>query len=157
MAIKEIVTHPSAYLRKKSAPVKKRYLGVQECQDFIDDMIDTMIKHDGIGLAAPQVAKNLNIIVALDGKNPLVFINPKLYRFSWGKVEVEEGCLSIPGVWGKVNRHRAVSVVALDRKGKRIRMRAKGMLAVILQHEVDHINGVLFIDKAKNIQEPLKM
>jgi len=157
MAIRDIVTNPSAFLRKKSAPVKKRYIKMHECQELIDDMIDTMVKSDGIGLAAPQIGKNLNILIALDDNNPMVFINPKLYRHSWSRVEVEEGCLSIPGVWGKVKRHRAVSVMALDRKGKKIRMRAKGMLAVILQHEVDHLNGILFIDKAKDINEPPKM
>jgi len=157
MALREIVTRPSAFLRKKSAPVKRRYLKVHESQELIDDMIDTMVQKDGIGLAAPQIGKNLNIIIALDDKNPMVFINPKLYRFSWGKVEVEEGCLSIPGVWGKVKRHNAVSVVAWNRKGKRIRMRVKGMLSVILQHEVDHLNGILFTDKAKDIIEPPKI
>lgn len=157
MGLRKIVKNPSAFLRKKSAPVKKRYIKMHECQELIDDMIDTMVDSDGIGLAAPQIGKNLNIIIVLDDNKPEVFINPKLYRFSWGKVEVEEGCLSIPGVWGKVKRHNAVSVVALDRRGKRIRKRAKGMLAVILQHEVDHLNGILFIDKAKKITEPPKM
>jgi peptide deformylase len=157
MALRKILTNPSSYLRKKSSPVKKRYLRMQEFQDLVDDMIDTMINSEGIGLAAPQIGKNLNVIIAMDKDNPMVFINPKLYRHSWNKVEVEEGCLSIPGVWGKVKRHGAVSVMALDRNGKRIRMRAKGMLAVILQHEVDHLNGILFIDKAKEINEPPKM
>lgn len=157
MALKEIVKHPSAFLRKESAPVKRRYLKVQESQNLIDDMVETMLENDGIGLAAPQIGKNLRIIVAMDGENPLIFINPKLYRHSWGKIEVEEGCLSIPGVWGMVKRHRAVSVSAWDRHGKKIRMRARGMLAVILQHEVDHLNGTLFIDKAKNISQPSKM
>jgi len=157
MSILDIVTHPSAYLRKESAPVKKKYIKMTECQDFIDNMVETMYEKDGIGLAAPQVAKNLRIIVVADGKKPLVFINPTLYRKSWGKVKVEEGCLSVPGVWGMVERHRAVSVMALDRDGKKIRMRAKGMLAIVLQHEIDHLNGVLFIDKAEDLSEPPKM
>lgn len=157
MSLRQIVTNPSAFLRKKSAPVKRRYLGVQECQDLIDDMIETMLAAEGIGLAAPQIGKNLRIIIALDEDKPTIFINPKLYRRSWRKIDVEEGCLSVPGIWGKVKRNRAVSVVAWDRRGKKVRRRARGMLAVILQHEVDHLDGILFIDKAKNISEPPKM
>jgi len=157
MTVLNIVTNPSAYLRKKSSPVKKKYIPMTECQNFIDDMIETMYAKDGIGLAAPQVAKNLRIIVVADGKKPLVFINPTLYRKSWGKIEVEEGCLSIPGVWGRVKRHSAVSVSALDRDGNKIKIRAKDMMAVVLQHEIDHLDGILFIDKAEDLSEPPKM
>jgi len=152
-----IITHPSAYLRKISAPVKKRYIPLPDCQQLIGDMIETMRLSDGIGLAAPQVGKNLRIIIVLDGDKPLVFINPKLYRKSWRKVETEEGCLSIPGVWGKVKRHYAVSVTGLNQKGEKVRLRARGLLAVVFQHEVDHLDGVLFIDKAKKLNEPPKM
>jgi peptide deformylase len=153
MAKLKIVTHPSAWLRKTSGPVKKKFIRMPELQQLVADMIETMRVEDGIGLAAPQVGKNLRVIVVLDGEKPLVFINPRLYRKSWRKLEVEEGCLSVPGVWGKVKRHHAVSVVAFDAKGSRIRKRARGMLAVVLQHEVDHLDGILFIDKAKDLKE----
>ncbi|MDD4995495.1 MAG: peptide deformylase [Patescibacteria group bacterium] len=150
MPVLKIFTHPSAYLRTNSSRVKKKYLEIDEAQRFIDSMIETMHAAKGIGLAAPQVGKNIRIIVAMDGEKPLVFINPKLYRKSLRKVEVEEGCLSLPGVWGMVKRHAALSVSATDRKGKKFRMRAKGgMLPIILQHEVDHLNGILFIDRIK--------
>ena len=157
MPVLKIFTHPSAYLRKNSSRIKKKYLEIGEAQRFIDDMIETMRAAKGIGLAAPQVGKNIRIIVVLDGDKPLVFINPTLYRKSLRKVEVEEGCLSVPGVWGMVKRHIALSVSAMDRNGKKFRMRAKtGMLPIILQHEVDHLNGILFIDRAKEYTVPPK-
>lgn len=121
---------------------------------MVDDMLETMKHAQGAGLAAPQVGKSLRIIIATDKGKPFIFINPKLYRKSFKKVKAEEGCLSVPGVWGTVKRHAAVSLVALDREGSKVKLRATDMFAVVLQHEVDHLNGILFIDKAKKIGKP---
>jgi peptide deformylase len=149
MPVLKIVIHPSYYLRNKNSAVKKKYIPMDEFQKLIDDMIETMKAAKGVGLAAPQVAKNLRVMVVMDGDKPLVFINPRLYRKSLAKTLVEEGCLSVPGVWGMVKRHKSVSILALDRHGKKIKMRGKELLAIIFQHEMDHLKGILFIDKTQ--------
>ena len=157
MALLKIVTHPNYFLRNACAAVRRKYIKMGEFQKLIDDMIETMRQEKGIGLAAPQVGKSLRVIIATDGDKPLIFINPRIYRKSFKKIEVEEGCLSVPGVYGIVRRHAAVSICGLNRDGQRIRMRAKGMVAVIVQHEVDHLNGKLFIDKAIRFTTPPTM
>lgn len=157
MTLLKIVTHPSSFLRNLSSEVKRKYIKTEEFQRFLDDMIETMKSAQGVGLAAPQVAKNLRVIIALDGEKPLVLINPRMHFKSWRKISSEEGCLSIPGAWGIVKRHYAVSVKALNRRGEKTKFRARGLLSVIIQHEIDHLNGVLFIDKAKKFTNPPKM
>ncbi len=145
----KIITHPHPTLRKKAMKVPLEE--IKNLQGFIREMEKTMIKHDGIGLAANQVDVPKQIIVINTKDGPLVLINPKLFRKSFRKTEAEEGCLSIPGVFGLVKRHFSLRVKAYTKNGQPIELRAEGLFARVIQHEVDHINGVLFIDRTKKI------
>jgi peptide deformylase len=143
-----LTIYPDPLLRKKARDCAKNEIA--QLQNFFDSMIETM--HDGgVGLAAPQVGKSLRIIVVDHSDGPKVIINPVLTKFSFRKDIAEEGCLSIPGVWGTVKRSKQVSYKGLDRNGKSIEGIAKGLFARVLQHEVDHIDGILFIDRVITI------
>lgn len=157
MTILDIVTLPDPVLRQKSAPVTRFDDGLQE---LIDAMIPTMRQANGVGLAAPQVGSsiNLTIIETLpeedeegneieDSRQLFVVVNPQITWRSRKMVDGIEGCLSIPGYLGEVSRHESIRVKAQDRYGKPVQMRLKGWTARIFQHEIDHLNGVLFIDK----------
>lgn len=145
----KIITHPHPTLRQKAkaVPVDE----IKNLQGFIQDMEKTMIARDGLGLAANQVdvAKQIIVINTKDGV--LALINPKLSRKSFKKVEAEEGCLSIPGVFGIVKRHFTLHVAAYNKHGEAVNIKAEGLFARVIQHEVDHINGILFIDHTKKI------
>ena len=144
-----IVTYPTASLRERSKEVDPSLIGTPEFQAYLDVLIETMWKEDGVGLASPQVGKNIRVIVVTRKGEGVVFINPEITKMSDAKLVDEEGCLSVPGVWGMVERSKKVSVRALDRHGRRVELESKGLEATIFQHEVDHINGVLFIDHVK--------
>jgi len=142
-----IITNPHPSLRKKA---KKVDLGeIPKLQNFISDMEKIMLKKDGIGLAANQVDVLKRIIIVNTKDGPLALVNPELKRKSFKKEKDEEGCLSIPGVYGIVKRHHRLLVIAYDRDGQKVKIKAKGLFARVLQHEVDHLDGILFIDKAK--------
>jgi peptide deformylase len=116
-------------------------------QKLIDDMIETMKKAPGVGLAAPQVGVPLRLAVIDVDDKITVIINPEIVK-SFGETELDEGCLSVPGFWGRVNRAERVSVKALDRNGKELRIRdAEGLFAQALQHEIDHLDGRLYVDR----------
>jgi peptide deformylase len=145
MALLEILEYPDPRLRKKAAPIDD--FG-SELQTQIDDMFETMYAAPGIGLAATQVNihKQLFLVdVSEDKKSPLVFINPEIVELR-GVEEMEEGCLSFPGVYAKVERADGLTIKALNREGKPFEMDADGLLAVCIQHELDHIQGKLFVD-----------
>ncbi len=160
-----IVTHPTESLRERSVELDHDLIIDEKTQSFIDDMIPTMYDDDGIGLAAPQVGNNIRICVIgkeaikLDPKTDvelgqdIVLINPIWEKTSRKKDWDTEGCLSVPKTFGKVRRYRDVQVDALDRHGNPISFEAHGFFARVIQHEVDHLDGVLFIDKAKDIYE----
>jgi peptide deformylase len=130
-----------------------------DLQRLIDDMVDTMRLAPGVGLAAPQVSVPLRVIVVEFGDeedenvSPKLFtiINPEIIRQSQDVVKGVEGCLSIPGILGEVERSSAVTVKGVNRQGKPIRVKANGWLARIFQHEVDHLDGVLFVDRADEV------
>lgn len=125
-------------------------------QKLIDDMIETMKKAPGVGLAAPQVGVPLRLAVIEVDDKITVIVNPEIIKTS-GEVELDEGCLSVPGFWGRVNRYERVSVKALDRNGKELRIRdAEGLLAQALQHEIDHLDGHLYIDRMDRTLEKLQ-
>ncbi len=126
-------------------------LRTDQIQQLILDMTETMKAKDGVGLAAPQVGRSLKLVIITTADGNLALINPKILRRSWKKETTEEGCLSIPKVFGLVKRSRQIKLVALDKNGKKIKLRAIGYLARVIQHEIDHINGVLFIDRTQNI------
>lgn len=120
-------------------------------RELAQDMIDTMHAKDGIGIAAPQIGVSERVIVVNAADGELVLINPELKKHSLRKEDGEEGCLSIPGVFGIVPRYKTVSVNALTLDGTSITIEGDGLLARVLQHEIDHINGILFISRAKKI------
>ncbi len=145
MAILPITTYPDSLLSKKTERVKNPKDPV--IQELILDMFETMEKNNGVGLAAPQVGKSLRLcVIKLDGKS-YVLINPVFKSKSWKKIIGEEGCLSLPGQYMQVKRSQKVKVRALDRKGREIIVQAQNLLARIFQHEIDHLNGTLIIEK----------
>ena len=142
-----ILTDPNNELRIKAERVSIEEITTPEFQELLGNMIETMVSADGIGIAGPQVAKKKRVFIGiLDGASH-VFINPEIVKTSWRKVNSEEGCLSIPGVWGIVRRHRHVVVKYLDRDGKKQKRKLKGLEGIVVQHETDHLDGILFTDK----------
>jgi peptide deformylase len=155
--VREIITEGHPTLRKVAKKVTPRELADPIFQQLIDDMFETMYAAPGIGLAAPQVdaSKRLFTVDLHDDDpdhGPLVAINPK-FTVVEGEVEATEGCLSVPGMVGEMTRHERVVCTALDRYGKKITLEGEGLFARCLQHEMDHLNGILYIDTAKNLRE----
>ncbi len=145
MAIRKIREEGDEILKKKSRPVDEVN---EKIQELIDDMLETMYKANGVGLAAVQVGVLKQVIVIdVDGESePLILINPKILKEK-GQQEVEEGCLSFPNKFAKVIRPAEITVEALDRNGKTFKVKAKELLAQAISHEIDHLNGIVFIDK----------
>lgn len=145
MALLEILHFPDNRLRKTARPVERVDARVRQT---VDDMLETMYEAPGIGLAATQVDVQEQIIVIdiSDQKDrPLCLINPRIVSHS-GTEEMEEGCLSVPGIYDKVQRAEQVTVQALDREGRAFELTTDGLLAVCIQHEMDHLHGKLFVD-----------
>lgn len=143
MAIKKIYCLPEAVLRQKAKKVPKIDASIKR---LIDDMVDTMIQAEGVGLAAPQVGVSLRVAVfQMPEEEPFAIVNPKMVKRA-GKRLLTEGCLSVPGYQGEVERSISITIKGLDQKGKEIRIKATGLMAQALEHEVDHLNGVLYID-----------
>ncbi len=133
-----------AVLRKTAVPVTEFN---DELQKLIDIMIESMIENKGIGLAAPQIGDNRRVFVcSIDGSEPLVFINPEIIETSMETWIYEEGCLSLPGIYADVERPERVKVQAWNRKGRPFKVEADDLLSTCIQHELDHLNGVLFVD-----------
>lgn len=153
MALRTIVLSANPLLRQKSRRVRRVTAATER---LVQDMLETMRAEDGVGLAAVQVGVPQQVVVVEipedlddpDAGTSLVLVDPDLARVSEEMEEGVEGCLSVPGWVGRVPRHLSVTVKGLDARGKKVRMRAEGYLARVLQHEIDHLNGVLFIDKA---------
>ncbi len=171
MAKLEVLTWPNPILKKKSSAVE----GVTvELNKFAEDMLETMYDSSGVGLAAPQVGKNIRLIVIdtrpLDERGkvnesemteleravdyPLVMFNPQIVS-KVGSIEFEEGCLSVPGFTEYVKRAGTVEVEFLDKHGKRAHLKADGLLGVCVQHEIDHLDGQLFIDRLSTIKSEM--
>jgi peptide deformylase len=156
MALREIVTLPHPVLRRKARKVTD--FG-PELQTLIDDMIETMRAAPGVGLAAPQVNVSQRVIVVEFGDEeddtipPELYtvVNPEITRFSRELEVGTEGCLSIPEIVGDVERPVEVTIKGLNRHGQPVKIKASGWLARIFQHEVDHIDGILFVDKAERV------
>ena len=144
MAILEIKVYGEPVLREKALPVKEI---TPEILNLIKDMAETMYADSGVGLAAPQVGVSKRIIV-IDGEEDglIVLINPMIVK-SEGEVVEEEGCLSLPGIYSQVKRSSKVTVKALDENGDPIEITKEGLTARALQHEIDHLDGILFIDR----------
>ena len=147
-----IVKLPSKVLRAPTSAVT--FPLSKQNQRLISDMLDTVKKADGIGLAATQVAKSLNMaIIYLEdaGVPPFVLFNPKIIKASKEQVEIEEGCLSMPGVFGIVSRPKKITVEAQDKDGKKITLTDDDWISRVMQHEIDHLNNVLIIDRFSKI------
>lgn len=149
MTVKQIVQMGHPALKAKSSPVKSidnKILGL------IQDLKDTLYNSTGIGLAAPQIAVNKRVIIIdlRNGMEPIVLINPKIVSHS-GKQESEEGCLSYPGYYGYLERPKKVIVKGLNEKGEEVQYKAEDLLCRAFCHEIDHLNGIMFTDKAYEI------
>ena len=147
--ILKIIQKENPVLRKKAELVKNPKS--PETRKLIEDMIVTMKHASGIGLAAPQVGVSLKIFTVNLEEKIYVFINPEIKDISVDKIPFEEGCLSVQKIWGPVVRPKKLTIKALDEKGKPVKIRAKGLLARVIQHETDHLKGILFIDKAEKL------
>lgn len=155
MAILPIAKVGNPILRQISKPVDPDVIGSRKFQEFLDDMFETMVHFEGIGLAAPQVARSEQVVVmecqGTDGIPQTVLINPKIIFYGPSQSEMWEGCLSIDNMRGKVIRPSMVRVQALDRKGALQDIEANGLYAVCIQHEMDHLLGKLFIDRMTDL------
>jgi peptide deformylase len=149
MAVLTIKTLPDPVLRRKSKKVSTIDRSVKK---LIRDMTETLHAEDGrAGLAAPQVGVSLRVtVICLPDEEDIVLINPEIVRRK-GRRLVEEGCLSIPGYIGKVTRAETVTAKGLDIRGKEFRVKGEGLLAQALEHEIDHLNGILYIDRMENM------
>lgn len=148
MAVYKIVTDPDPVLRQKSQTVKNINAGVLR---LLENMRDTLYAADGVGLAAPQIGVSKRIIVVDPGDNLFEIINPEI-TYTEGDQNGTEACLSVPGKVGLVNRARKINVQGLNSKGESIVIEAEDFLARIFQHEIDHLDGILFPDKATKIR-----
>lgn len=165
MAVLEILTYPDPKLALKSKPVEKVD---DQVRKLIDDMFETMYLSDGVGLAAPQVGVQQRIIVVdcgersedepkeepLQPRDPRAVINPEILTRE-GSIVWEEGCLSVPGYVDEIERAQKVTVKGLDRDGNPLLIEAEGLLAVCLQHEIDHLEGVLFVDRLSRLKQAM--
>ena len=144
MAIRVIRENGDEILRKKSREVE---VVDDKIRELLEDMVETMHKYNGVGLAAPQVGilKRVVVIDLYDDNGPLKLVNPRIIKAK-GEQEVEEGCLSFPNQYAKMIRPEEIVAEALDESGKKIKIKAKGLLAQAICHEVDHLDGILFVD-----------
>ena len=167
MAILKVARMGHPVLRARARPLNPSDIRSPEVQRLIDDMFDTMHEYQGVGLAAPQVHESVRIFVAGfspgsdddddeddDGRNvpQLALINPEIKIVGESMAEDWEGCLSIPDIRGRVPRATKILVQAYDRKGKRVELRAGGFTARVIQHETDHLDGILFFDRMKSFE-----
>ena len=157
MALRKVLTEPNEILRQKSLPVEKVNKNIQE---LMDDMLETMYAAPGIGLAAIQVGIPKRVIVLdispKDGpKNPMCFVNPEIIDKSINSATYEEGCLSVPGQFAKIDRPDKCHVKYLDYHGQAKEVQAEGMLATCIQHEIDHLEGILFIDYLSKLKKTM--
>ena len=157
MALREILTEPNTILREKSLVVEKVD---KDLQKLMDDMLDTMYAAPGIGLAAIQIGVPKRVIV-LDisskgeQKNPMYFVNPEIIEKSENNSTYEEGCLSVPGQFAEIDRPDKCHIKYLDYHGQPKEIKAEGMLATCVQHEIDHLEGILFIDYLSKLKKSM--
>ena len=157
MALREILTEPNAMLREKSLNVD---IVDKDLQNLMDDMLDTMYAAPGIGLAAIQIGIPKRVII-LDidqkegKKNPMFFVNPEIIEKSENRSTYEEGCLSVPGQFAEITRPEKCFVKYLDYYGQKKEIKAEGMLATCIQHEMDHLEGILFIDYLSKLKRTM--
>ena len=157
MTVKKILTEPDPFLRQKSQTVEKVD---DDMRQLMDDMLDTMYNARGIGLAAIQIGTPKRVIVIdllkeKEKKNPLYFVNPEIVWSSKEEATYEEGCLSVPGQFAEIDRPNKCHVKYLDYDGNKRELKAEGLLATCIQHEIDHLEGILFIDYLSKLKKSL--
>ncbi len=166
MAILKVARMGHPVLRARARPIDPGAINSSRVQQLIDDMFETMHEYQGVGLAAPQVHESVRLFVAgfapeedeaeegsrAQGVPMMALINPEITPLSQETVEDWEGCLSIPDIRGRVRRTRQILVRAYDRRGKRVEMKAAGFTARVIQHETDHLDGVLFLDRMQSFE-----
>ncbi|MBI5732222.1 MAG: peptide deformylase [Candidatus Magasanikbacteria bacterium] len=149
MSLLPIITFPHPFLRKKAEPIAEEQIG--SWRPLVSDMIETMRRHDGVGLAAPQVEQSLRLAIiskeVVSDSKDWVLINPKIIKHSWRRASLEESCLSVPGIRKEVKRYVKIRVKARDKDGLAFNFEAKDFLARVIQHEIDHLDGILIVDK----------
>lgn len=150
----KIIKHPNKILRQKSKEIDLNQISSLEFKKFLEEMAETMLKKDGAGLAAPQVGKNIRLIVTNKNNKPMVMINPQITKKSWAKEIDQEGCLSVVDendeiYYLPVARHKKLSCIYFDEKGQKKKIETEGLMARVIQHEIDHLDGILFIDRAE--------
>jgi len=154
MAVLPILSYLDPLLRRKAKRVRNVDGSVER---LIDDMVETMHQIQGVGLAAPQIGVPLRVIVIeLPGEETIALVNPQIVKRS-GERLVTEGCLSVPGYRGEITRSTKVTAKGLDRRGMEIRVKGEGLMAEALEHEIDHLNGVLYIDHLGSMDELYKV
>ncbi len=147
MSVVKICTLPDPVLRQKAKKVANIDGSVRK---LVDDMIDTMRAVSGVGLAAPQIGVSLRIaVIEMPGEEVITLINPQIIK-KQGERMIEEACLSVPGYQGEVKRAVTTKVKAQDRQGREFRIKGEGLMAQALEHEIDHLNGILYIDHVEN-------
>lgn len=166
MSLLPITIHPNEILRKRSKEIDREFVLSEENQQLIKDMTETLYEKDGVGLAAPQIGKNIRLIIIsklafkdskiktknnIDKHSDLILINPVWQKLNKKTTTDTEGCLSVPNTFGKVKRYKDIEVEAFNEKGEILKFQTKKFLARVIQHEVDHLEGILFIDKATDL------
>jgi peptide deformylase len=147
VTVRKICCLPEVVVREKAKKVPKIDESIKR---LIEDMIETMVHAEGVGLAAPQIGKSLRVaVLKMPEEEPIAIVNPKVVKRS-GERLVTEGCLSIPGYQGEVKRSVSVTIKGLDQQGREIRIKANGLMAQALEHEIDHLNGMLYIDRIED-------
>jgi peptide deformylase len=156
MAVMKVLTDGVPVLRQRAAEVDPKEIATPAFQQLIADLVETMYSSRGVGIAAPQVGVGQRVFIAESSQGPMALINPVLSDFSRKLLKGEEGCLSVPGQFDQVLRHQSVQVKALAPNGQVVTFKAEKFFARILQHEYDHLNGILFIDRVKEQAEAEK-
>lgn len=149
MAVRPLRTADDPVLRQEARAVPKVSRAIQE---LLDDLRDTMYASEGVGLAAPQIGIDKRVIVVDIGEGLLEIVNPVISKRQGAEMDIE-GCLSVPGWVGEVNRYHHIKVQGWNRKGRTVTLEAQGFLARVLQHEIDHLDGLLFTDRALNLEK----
>lgn len=151
MLMLKIAKYPDPILRKTAKPISDFN---DDLKKLAADMAEAMYNDDGIGLAAPQISQSLRLVIVGTGHGQyMAYVNPEISFFSKEKISTDEGCLSLPKIFGTVVRSKKIHIKYYDLNGKLKKEKIKGMGAIVLQHEIDHLNGILFIDRAEKIIE----
>ncbi len=148
-----VLHHPNKELREMAREISVEEIQSDTMQTLVDNMFQTMKEENGVGLAATQIGKHIRLFVAETKKGYQAYFNPVITKTSSKMKDSEEGCLSVPGVYGIVKRHRQIRAKAFDRNGEEVEINTGGLLSVIFQHEIDHLDGILFIDRAHTVHQ----